>query len=171
MPETISKVDNRQIIGGIFANREDADKAVQELREKGVSDQNIQVVVLLDDKQTGRAYTDALVGRGVAESQALFYDRAVREGKVLVAVHNVTEPAVVIDVLDNNGAQHNPDGSRNMRDDVAGLTVGAAAGAIAGAVAGTAVAGPLGGAVGAAAGAVVGGGAGAAAGKAAEHRK
>lgn len=171
MPETISKTGNRQIIGGIFDNRNDADKAVQDLREKGVSDQNIQVVVLLDDKQTDRAYTDALVGRGVSESQALFYDRAVREGKILVAVHNVTEPGPVIDVLDNNGAQHNPDGSRNMRDDVAGLTVGAAAGAVAGAVAGTAVAGPLGGAVGAAAGAVIGGGAGAAAGKAAEHRK
>ncbi len=171
MPETINKTDNRQIIGGVFSKREDADKAVQELREKGVSDQNIQVVVLLDGKQTDRAYTDALVGRGISESQALFYDRAVREGQVLVAVHNVTEPGPVIDILDNNGAQHNPDGSRNMRDDVAGLTVGAAAGAIAGGVAGTAVAGPLGGAVGAAAGAVIGGGAGAAAGKAAEHRK
>lgn len=171
MPETISKVDNRQIIGGVFAKREDADNAVQDLREEGVADSNIQVVVLLDDKQTDRAYTDALVGRGVTESQALFYDRAVREGKILVAVHNVTEPGPVIDALDNNGAQHNPDGSRNMRDDVAGLTVGAAAGAVAGAVAGTAVAGPLGGAVGAAAGAIVGGGAGAAAGKAAEHSK
>ena len=171
MPETIKKTDNRQIIGGIFSKREDADAAVQQLRELSIPDQDIQVVVVLDDKQTDRAYTDALVGRGVSESQALFYDRAVRDGKILVAVHNVTEPARVIDVLDNNGAQHNPDGSRNMRDDVAGMTVGAAAGAVAGAVAGTAVAGPIGGAVGAAAGAVVGGGAGAAAGKAAEHRK
>lgn len=171
MPETIKKTDNRQIIGGIFANRADADNAVKELRELPIPDQDIQVVVMLDDKQAERAYTDALVGRGIAESQALFYDRAIREGKVLVAVHNVTEPGPVIDVLDDNGAQHNPDGSRNMRDDVAGMTVGAAAGAVAGGVAGAAVAGPLGGAVGAAAGAVLGGGAGAAAGKAAEHRK
>jgi len=171
MPETISKQNNRQIVGGLFSRREDADAAVQELRELPVAEQDIQVVVMLDGNQADRAYTDALVGRGIAESQALFYDRAIREGKILVAVHNVTEPARVIDVLDNNGAQHNPDGSRNMRDDVAGMTVGAAAGAIAGGVAGTAVAGPLGGAVGAAAGAVIGGGAGAAAGKAAEHRK
>src|SRR6201996_5150497 len=156
MPETINKTDNRQIIGGIFSKREGADKAGEALRENGVSDQNIQVVIMLDGKQTDRAYTDALVGRGVSESQALFYDRAIREGKILVAVHNVTEPARVIDVLDNNGAQHNPDGSRNMRDDVAGMTVGAAAGAVAGGVAGAVVAGPLGGAVGAAAGAVIG---------------
>jgi hypothetical protein len=171
MPETISKKDNRQIIGGVFSGREDADLAVKQLRERGVPDQDIQVVVMLDDKQTERAYADSLVGRGITESQALFYDRAVREGKILVAVHNVTEPGPVIDVLDNNGAQHNPDLSRNMRDDVAGMTAGAAAGAVAGAVAGTVVGGPLGGAVGAAAGAVVGGGAGAAAGTAAEHRK
>ncbi|HEX4141877.1 MAG TPA: hypothetical protein VHY09_16125 [Candidatus Methylacidiphilales bacterium] len=171
MPETISKKDNRQIIGGVFSNRSDADKAVKQLRELPVPDGDIQVVVMLDGEQAERAYTDSLVGRGVTEAQALFYDRAIREGKILVAVHNVTEPGPVIDVLDNNGAQHNPDLSRNMRDDVAGMTVGAAVGAVAGAVAGTAVAGPLGGAAGAAAGAVVGGGAGAAAGKAAEHRK
>jgi hypothetical protein len=171
MPETINKTDNRQIIGGVFSKREDADAAVKELRELNIPDENIQVVVLLDGKQTDRAYTDALVGRGVSESQALFYDRAVREGKILVAVHNVTSPGPVIDVLDANGAQYNPDGSRNMRDDVAAMTVGAAAGAVAGGVAGAAVAGPLGAAVGAAAGAVVGGGAGAAAGKAAEHSK
>jgi hypothetical protein len=171
MPETINKTDNRQIIGGVFSKREDADAAVKQLRELSIPNQDIQVVVMLDDKQADRAYTDALVGRGVTESQALFYDRAVREGKILVAVHNVTSPGPIIDVLDANGAQHNPDGSRNMRDDVAGMTVGAAAGAVAGGVAGAAVAGPLGAAVGAAAGAVVGGGAGAAAGKAAEHSK
>jgi hypothetical protein len=171
MPDTINKTDNRQIIGGVFSKREDADAAVKELRELAIPDQDIQVVIMLDDKQADRAYTDALVGRGVSESQALYYDRAVREGKILVAVHNVTSPGPVIDVLDANGAQYNSDGSRNMRDDVAGMTVGAAAGAIAGGVAGAVVAGPLGGAVGAAAGAVVGGGAGAAAGKAAEHRK
>ena len=171
MPKTISKVDNRQIIGGLFSDREYADTAVQEFRELGIPDQDIQVVVMLEGKQTKEAYTNALVGRGVAESQALFYDKAIRDGKILVAVHNVTEPDKVIEVFNDNKAESNPDGSRNLREDVVGLTAGAAAGAVAGGVAGTAVAGPLGGAVGAAAGAVVGGGAGAAAGKAVEHRK
>jgi len=171
MPETISKNDNRQIIGGVFSDRGNADNAVQELRELGVPEANIQVVVMLKGEQAKQAYTDALVGRGIAESQALFYDKAVRSGKILVAVHNVTDPAPVIEVFDDNKAEYNPDGSRNLRDDVAGMTAGAAVGAVAGGVAGTAMAGPLGGAVGAAAGAVVGGGAGAAVGKAAEHRK
>ena len=171
MPETISKNDNRQIIGGVFSDRANADNAVQELRELGVPEANIQVVVMLKGEQAKQAYTDALVGRGIAESQALFYDKAVRSGKILVAVHNVTDPAPVIEVFDDNKAEYNPDGSRNLRDDVAGMTAGAAVGAVAGGVAGTAMAGPLGGAVGAAAGVVVGGGAGAAVGKAAEHRK
>jgi len=156
MPETISKTDNRQIIGGVFANRENADKAIDALRELGVLTQDIQVVVMLNDEQAKEAFTDALVGRGFAESQALFYDKAIRKGKILVAVHNVTAAASIIEVFDDNKAEYNPDGSRNLREDV---------------VAGTVAAGLLGGAVGAAAGAVVGGGAGVAAGKAVEHRK
>jgi hypothetical protein len=36
MPETISKTDNRQIIGGMFSERENADQAVQDLRELGI---------------------------------------------------------------------------------------------------------------------------------------
>lgn len=171
MPETINKNDNRQIIGGIFTDRANADNAVKELRGLGIPDANLQVVAMLDGDQTRQAFTDAMVGRGIAESQALFYDRAVRNGKILVAAHDVTDPAPVIEVFDDNKAEYNPDGSRNLREDVAGMTVGAAIGAVAGGVAGTAAAGPIGGAMGAAAGAVVGGGVGGAAGKAAEHRK
>jgi hypothetical protein len=171
MPETLSNNNNSQIIGGTFSNRENADKAVQAFRELGIPEQNIQVVVQLNDRQANEAYTDALVGRGVSESQALFYDKAIREGKILVAVHNVIQPTPVIEVFDRHGAEYNPDGSRNLRDDVIGMTAGAAAGAVAGGAIGTAVAGPLGTAAGAVIGAVVGGGAGAAAGKAAEHHK
>ncbi len=171
MPETISNIDNRQIIGGMFSSRENADKAIEDFRELGVAPDDIQVVVMLNEKQAGDAYKDALVGRGVAESQALFYDKAIRHGKILVAVHNVTDPAPVIEIFDDNKAEYNPDGSRNLRQDVVGLTIGAAAGAAAGGVAGTMVGGPVGAAVGAAAGAVVGAGAGGAAGKASEHRK
>jgi hypothetical protein len=171
MPATITKTDNYQIIGGVFSERKNADKAVQALRELGIPDSNIQVVVMLDDKQAKDANRHALVGRGVSESQALYYDKAIQEGKILVAVHNVTDPTPIIEVFDDHKAEYNPDGSRNLREDVFGMTTGAVVGAVAGGVAGTVVAGPLGTAVGAAAGAVVGGGAGAAAGKAAEHRK
>jgi hypothetical protein len=171
MAETISNNDVTQIIGGTFTRREQADQAVQSFRELGVPEQNLQVVVQLTEREAKDAYTDALTGRGIAQSQAIFYDRAVRKGKTLVVVHGVTDAKRVIDVFDRFGAEFNPDGSRNLRDDVAGMTVGAAVGAAVGGVAGAALGGPIGAAAGVAAGAVIGGGSGAAAGKAAEHRK
>ena len=171
MPETISKNSNTQIIGGTFSDRTNADKALESFRELGVPEQNLQVVIQLDDRQADHAYADALTERGVAESQAFFYDEAIRNGKILVVVHNVIDPKVIIDVFDRYGAEFNPNGSRNLRDDVLGMTVGAVVGAAALGVAGGVVAGPLGAAAGVAAGAFVGGGAGAAAGKAAEHQK
>jgi len=171
MPETINKVDDRQIIGGVFSNRENADKAISEFRESEVPEQDIQVVVQLRPDEAKNAYLHALIGRGFAESQALFYDKAIREGKILVAVHNVTKPKQIIEIFDKNEAEYNPDGSRNVRQDVAGMTTGAGVGAIAGGAAGAAIGGPVGAAAGVAAGAVVGGSVGAAAGKAVEHRK
>ncbi len=171
MPKTIDKTFHGQIIGGAFSNRENANKAVEAFQELGIPESDIQIVVQLNDKQTPDVYTDILSDRGFADSQARFYDKAIREGKILVIVPNVTNPAAVIDVFDRFRAEYNPNGSRNVREDVAGMTVGAAVGAVAGGVAGAAVAGPVGAAAGVAAGAVVGGGSGAAAGKAAEHKK
>jgi hypothetical protein len=171
MPQTLNKTLEGQIIGGTFSNRENAEKAVQALKDLGVSVIDIEVIVQLDDKQSKQVFADILSERGFSGSQARYYDKAIREGKVLVAVYNVTDPAPVIDVFDKFKAEYNPNGSRNVREDVAGMTVGAAVGAVAGGVAGAAIGGPVGAAAGGAAGAVVGGGAGAAAGKAAEHRK
>ena len=171
MPSTISKSEDRQIIGGAFSSRDNAAKAVDAFRNLGIPDSNIQEVVQLSEKQANEAYTDAMVGRGFAESQALYYDKAVRDGKILIAVHNVIDATPVIEVFDRFGAEYNPNGSRNVRQDVAGLTAGAGAGAVIGGAVGAVVGGPLGAAAGAAAGAVVGGGAGAAAGKAVEHSK
>jgi hypothetical protein len=171
MPSTISKSEDRQIIGGAFSNRDNAVKAVEAFRNLGIPDSNIQEVVQLDEKQANEAYTDAMVGRGFAESQALYYDKAVRNGKILIAVHNVTDATPVIEVFDRFGAEYNPNGSRNVRQDVAGMTAGAGAGAIIGGAVGAVVGGPVGAAAGAATGAVVGAGAGAAAGKAVEHSK
>jgi hypothetical protein len=170
MPQTIDKTNQGQIIGGTFSNRENADKAVKAFVEAGVPATNIQMVVQLSDEPK-TAYTDVLSDRGFAESQAAYYDRAIRDGKILVAVSDVVEPAPIVDIFDKYGAEYNPDGNRNVRHDVGGMTAGAVVGAVAGGVVGTVVAGPLGGAAGAAAGAVVGGGTGAAAGKAIEHNK
>ena len=172
MPQTLVKTaEGQQIIGGTFSNRENANKAVTAFRELGVPDQNIQVVVQINDKQAEDVYTDILTDRGFADNQAAYYDKAIREGKTLVVIYGVTDPAPVIDVFDKFKAEYNPDGSRNAREDVSGMTAGAAIGAAAGGAAGAAIAGPVGAVAGAAAGAVIGAGGGAAAGKAAEHRK
>ena len=145
MPETINKLNHRRTIGGVFSNQDNADEAIQAFRDLGVSEQDIHVVVSLND--------------------------TVRDGKIRVDVHNVKNPAPVIEIFDNHEADYNLDGSRNLRHDVAGLTVGVAVGATAGGAAGTAVAGPVGAAVGAATGAVVGGGLGAVVGKTKENLK
>ena len=171
MPETISKTDDRQIIGGAFSNRENAEQAIVAFRNLGVPDQNIQVVVQREQDQADAAYTDAMVGRGFSESQALYYDKAIKEGKTLVAVHNVTDPTPIIEIFDKFKSDYNPNGTRNVRQDVFGMTAGAAIGATALGVAGAVVAGPVGAAAGVAAGTLVGGGVGAAAGKAVEHDK
>jgi hypothetical protein len=109
--------------------------------------------------------------RGFSKSQADYYDTVIRDGKVLVAVYGVTDPAPVIDIFDKFNAEYNPNGSRNVREDVVGLTAGAVVGAAALGAVGAVVGGPLGAAVGGVVGAVVGGGSGAAAGKAVEHSK
>jgi len=171
MPETISRTEDRQIIAGAFSNREDAEHAMAAFLNLGISDENIQVVVQLDEEQARHAYSQALVGRGFAESQADFYDLAIREGKTLVAVHNVIEAKPVIDIFDQYGSDFNPNGARNVRQDVFGLTAGAAVGATALGTAGAVVAGPVGAAAGVAAGTVIGGAVGAAAGRAVEHAK
>jgi hypothetical protein len=145
MPETINKLSKNQTIGGLFSNRDDANKAIEAFHDLGVEEKDIHVLVSIN---------------GI-----------VSEGKVRVDVYNVKNPAAVIEIFDNNKADYNLDGSRNIRQDVAGLTAGAATGATTGGVTGAFVAGPVGTAVGAATGAVVGGGFGAVVGKVREHLK
>ena len=171
MPKTIEKTYEGQIIGGIFANEDDAEKAVEAFDEMDISPDDIEVIVQLEGKQAKEVYIDILSDRGFSESQALYYDKVIREGKVLVVVSEVADPDPVINIFDKFKAEYNPNGSRNLRDDVAGMTVGAAVGAAAGGVAGAVIGGPVGAAAGVAAGAVVGGGSGAAVGKAVEHKK
>lgn len=171
MPQTIDKTFHGQIIGGTFSNNDDANKALEAFQKLGVPQGNIQKVVQMNEKEAKTAYSDILADRGFAESQAGYYEKAIREGKIPVVIYDVTDPKKIIDVFDQYKAEYNPNGSRNLRDDVAGMTVGAVVGAVAGGVAGAALGGPVGAAAGVAAGAVVGGGSGAVAGKAAEHKK
>jgi hypothetical protein len=171
MPQTIDKTFQGQIIGGIFSNRENADKAVKAFEKLDISSENIQIVVQLDGKQIEDVSMDILSDRGFSESQARYYDKAVSEGKILVVVHEVTDPAPIIDIFDKYNAEDNPNGSRNLREDVLGMTTGAIVGAATFGAVGAALGGPAGAAAGAVAGTVIGGGSGAVAGKAAEHNK
>jgi hypothetical protein len=171
MPHTMLKTSSGQLIGGIFENNKDATAARVDFLKAGVLEANIEQIIQLTEKQKEKAYRESLKTRGVAESQALYYEKALEEGKILLMVHNVDDPATIIDIFDRHGALYNPNGSRNMREDVTGMTAGAMFGAMAGAVVGSVLAGPPGAAGGAATGAVVGGGVGAAMGKNAEHRK
>jgi hypothetical protein len=171
MPQTISRSSEGQIIGGTFSSRENADKAIRAFEELGVPPGNIQVVVHVDENKKESSYGEMLAERGFSESQATYYDKAVWDGKMLVAVYGVVDPDPIVDIFDEYKAEYNPNGSRNLREDVLGMTAGAVIGAAAGGIAGAVLGGPIGAGVGVAAGAVVGGGSGAAAGKAAEHNK
>jgi hypothetical protein len=171
MPKTIDKTYEGQIIGGIFQNEDDAEKAIEAFDELDIPEDDIETIVQLDDDNAKEVYIDLLSERGFSESQAIYYDTVLRAGKVLVVVSEVTDPALVIDIFDKFKAEYNPNGSRDLREDVLGMTAGAAVGAVALGVVGAAVGGPVGAVVGGIAGAVVGGGSGAAVGKAAEHKK
>jgi Glycine zipper len=171
MPQTLDKTFQGQIIGGTFSNRENAEKAVDAFLDLGIERSDIQVVVQFSETPAEDVYTDILTDRGSAASQAKYYDTEIRSGKVLVVVYNVIDSAKVIDVFDQHCADFNPNGSRNLRDDVLAMTTGALVGAAAGGAVGALVGGPAGSAAGAAAGALVGGGSGAAIGKDSEHNK
>jgi hypothetical protein len=171
MPQTIKETADYQIIGGIFSSRDNADNAVEAFRKLGIPDHDVQLVVKLNDEEVEDTYSSILMHRGIAEPHALYYNKVIREGKVFVAVYDVIEPGPVIDIFDNNQAEHNPNGSRNLRQDVVGMTTGAVVGAAVLGTVGAVLGGPLGAAGGAVAGAALGGGSGAIAGTAIEHNK
>ncbi len=108
MPKTMGKRTNNRIIGGAFSSRKAADKAIAAFRAWGVPEKDIQV------------------------SQALSYEKsthaALRRGNILVTIHHVRDPASMIEIFDQCEAGYNPNGSRNVRQDVVGMTAGMAAG-------------------------------------------
>ncbi len=172
MPQTMATTtQGAQIIGATFLDRANAERAVEALDAIGISPLDIQVVVQLNAHSPQDLYATILADRGFSRDDARRYDRLIRNGRTLVAVYDVVNPGPVIDILDEYHAEFNPDGSRNVRDDVVGMTTGAMVGAAALGTVGGALAGPAGAALGATAGAVLGGSSGAAGGKVVEHRK
>ena len=106
-----------QMIGGIFTNRDDADGAIGALEELEVSSDDIEEFVQLDHTQSKEAHNEILSEGGLSKSQAIYYDKLVREGNILLVVYNVTDPSPAIDVFDEYKEQYNPNGSRNLRED------------------------------------------------------
>lgn len=163
MAKSYGTVSDLNVVGALFEDNHNANQAAQELIEEGFSNYDITVDVKLTDKEQKKAFKASLKAKGFEDPDQLYFEKAVEEGKTLVSVTNVpkSKVAAVIEVLNKNGAHYNPDGSRNVRDDVVGMTTGAVVGAAIGAV--------IGGPVGAAAGFAVGAGAGGAVGKKLEH--
>src|ERR1700753_2099378 len=118
MPQTINKSDDLQIIAGVFSDRENADKAIVEFQKAGVPAQNIEMVFQPKEGSAPQDYVTDLQKGGIAESQAKYYDKAIRARKLFIAVSGVTDPKPIIEIFDRFGAEYNPDGSRNVRQDV-----------------------------------------------------
>jgi hypothetical protein len=95
MPQTISKTYEVQIIGGIFSTCENDDKTITGLQDLDIPPQNIQVVVRIDSKQAKEAYSGAVV-------------KAIRNGNILVAVHNLTNSVPIFEVSDSHTIQAKP---------------------------------------------------------------
>lgn len=158
MATTTNSFEGRKIVGALFEDHHKAQQAVEQLLREGHAEADIAVLVQVDEKQDKKARQEALKAVGFEDPDRIYFEKSVEEGKTLVSVTNVDpkETGKVVSILNHNGAEYDPDGKRNVRDDVVGMTSGAAIGAAAGAFGG-----PIGAAIGALAGAAVGAVAGA----------
>lgn len=142
-------------VGALFENPLSAERAADELVERGFRRSNIFVSTKHYLKTDPEIRREGLRNGGYVEEDILYMDKELVAGKTLVTVSNVPEKQCgeVIRVLNKNGSHFNPDGTRNVRDDVVGMTTGAVIGAVVGALMG----GPAGIAVGEIGGGVIGG--------------
>lgn len=175
MPETTQNQDGLYTIRGVFSDRQNAERAISAFQALGLPERDIRMTAQLEEIQREGRSEQLVPGSNDkaldGNPPAAHYDKVIRVGKTMIALHNVVDPKPVIDVFDQTGSDLNPDGSRNVRQDVFGMTAGAAITATALGTAGAVVAGPAGVVAGASAGTVVGGALGAAVGKVIEHNK
>jgi hypothetical protein len=153
MATSTKTANQKKIVGALFDDYHDANRAVDQLVREGYPIGNIALLIQTEEHPTSKGHRKALEAVGYENSDRIYFEKAVREGKTLVSVTNLDadETGDVISILNENGAHYDPDGSRNVRDDVVGMTTGAAVGAAAGAFVG-----PIGAAVGALAGGAIG---------------
>jgi hypothetical protein len=96
------------LIGGVFANRANAQKAAYSLRLLGIKHDDIQVVVRLTDMIDPGDFETALVNRGFTESRARFFETALRRGKIFISVHNIHDTAPITEIFERNSADYFP---------------------------------------------------------------
>ncbi len=150
-----SQVPPYRQIGALFKNPDDAQRAVDELVSEGFPRNDISLSTEQYLKNVPGVRHQALREGGFVEEDVLYFDKELADGKTLVSVGHVLEEqcGTVIHILNKNGSHYDPDGTRNVRDDVVGMTTGALVGAALGAVFG----GPIGAAVGEVGGGAIGG--------------
>jgi hypothetical protein len=153
MATSTKTMNNRKIVGALFDDYHDANRAVDQLVREGFPIGNIALLIQTEGHPSKQDRRRALEAVGYNTADRTYFEKAVEEGKTLVSVTNLDqeESGEVISILNENGAHYDPDGSRNIRDDVVGMTAGAAVGAAAGAFVG-----PVGAAIGALAGGAIG---------------
>jgi hypothetical protein len=152
MATSTKTTNQKKIVGALFDEYQDANRAVDQLVREGYPIGNIALLIQTEEHPASTR-SKALEAVGYQNADRTYFEKAVEEGKTLVSVTNIDEDETgdVISILNENGAHYDPDGSRNVRDDVVGMTTGAAVGAAAGAFVG-----PIGAAIGALAGGAIG---------------
>jgi len=118
-----------QIIAGIFSNEKNASKAAGAFAELGVRSDEIEIIAQSKEHRDEGGYAGMLSNCGFSDSQAAYYNKPLCEGKVLVVVYEVANAAPVIDIFEAYQAEYNPNGPRNVREDVVDTTGGATDGA------------------------------------------
>ncbi|MES2309464.1 MAG: glycine zipper domain-containing protein [Verrucomicrobiota bacterium] len=153
MAQTSQNYVGKKIVGGVFKNYDDANDAVAELLKQGYSNHEIGVLFQTESNESQASRREALHSVGYDHWDQVYLDKEIEAGRTLVSVTNVSPDKTgdVVQILNRFGSHYNPDGSRNVRDDVVGMTTGAAIGAAAGVFTG-----PIGMAIGALTGAAIG---------------
>ena len=85
----------RSALVGVFEDRDQADRAVDELRRTGFRDDEMVLrapkggllqTILSDGAASARDLLSTLVGLGVPEEEARHYERELEAGRIIVAV-------------------------------------------------------------------------------------
>ena len=111
----MSEVPNRPVVIGIFAERDRADRAVDDLRRSGFRDDQIGTAIHPGEASADASPADIRTSGFIASSRSIAevtgYQREVEAGQALVAVKPEGAPTVdgsqfheATDVLCRNGA-------------------------------------------------------------------